>query len=105
MSGFFNKTNYGRVLKMFKMLEGPMAKSAKSNKATPEQWSEMLEPLTLVIDRLRQGAGEEPPSADPEPFSAKPPVEREMTALTHLTTQQLVDRMIACGAILASRRQ
>ena len=40
-----------------------------------------------------------------ERIAATPPVAREMEQLENLTTQQLVDRMIACGAILAERRK
>ena len=37
--------------------------------------------------------------------AATPPVAREMGDLQELSTQQLVDRMIACGALLAERRK
>ncbi len=65
MSGFFNETNYGRINKMFEMLEGPMAKSAASNKATPEQWAEMLDPLAQLVAKLTEGAAA-PVKADTE---------------------------------------
>ena len=36
---------------------------------------------------------------------ATPRVAKEMSAMANLSTQQLIDRMIACGAELAKRRQ
>lgn len=58
MSGFFNDTNHGRIAKMTEMLEGPLTKSARSNKATAEDWLKLLEPVSSFIDQLR-GQGPE----------------------------------------------
>ena len=55
MSGFFNDTNHGRVAKMRDVV-GVMNKSALSNKATPEEWAQMLQPLTQIIEGVTKGA-------------------------------------------------
>lgn len=60
MSGFENQTNFARINKMCEMLEGPMTKSALSNKATAAQWVEMLRPLSVLIAELTgQEAGQQ----------------------------------------------
>ena len=45
-----------------------------------------------------------PDESDSRPTTT-PPVLKELTLLKDLSTQQLVDRMIACGAELAGRRK
>lgn len=51
MSNFFTPTNEGRVQKMVDMVEGPLTKSANSNKATHEDWYTLFAPL---FDALRE---------------------------------------------------
>lgn len=66
MSGFNNPTNETRVLRMAETL-GLIEKSAKSNRATPEEVAELLRPL---LDELRDlGVLDTAPSreAPPEP--------------------------------------
>ena len=112
MSGFENDTNRGRAEKIVGILEH-MEKSARSNRTKPEAVAALLGPVFDQFGSMGIASAvvaaelplAETRSADPEPVPATPPVAREMTALTDLTTQQLVDRMIACGAELAGRRQ
>lgn len=73
MSGFFNDTNKGRVEKMRSTLE-VMDKSARSNKATAEQWAELLQPVVSFIAVVTEGVYD-PTSTTPEaaqPARSKP---------------------------------
>ncbi|MEM6588000.1 MAG: hypothetical protein AAF641_06100 [Pseudomonadota bacterium] len=98
MSGFFNETNYGRIVKMCEMLEGPMAKSATSNKATPEQWTEMLDPLMQQIEALTGGARAQPEQESEEktapirgPATSKYRPGSPQEILEGMTPQQMLD--------------
>lgn len=113
MSGFKNQSNLSRVERITAFLK-LMHTSAVSNGATPEEVSDLLGPVfdqmgrmgiaSAVINAKLPNEETRQPTETP-PVEATPPVAREMSALGDLSTQQLVDRMIACGAELANRRQ
>jgi hypothetical protein len=64
MSGFENPTNYARIQKMYEMLVGPLAKSARANKVTPEQWAGMLRPISgLIAELTAQSDGQQEQAA------------------------------------------
>ena len=52
-----------------------------------------------------QAPASAPAAPEPAVIEATPPVAKEMARLVDLSTMQLVDRMIACGAELARRRK
>lgn len=115
----FRRINEPRAQRAVEQLNH-IAKSAASMKMHEIDVAKLLEPVTAKLAELRdqdavdiiEGTAPRnvPASADwmdgpgtgPAPT---PPVAREMEQLENLTTQQLVDRMIACGAILAERRK
>lgn len=104
---FANDTNLGRVAKMVQTLE-LMEVSGKSNNAKGEDYAAILQPVFDKIGDLLGASVTVTIDTDPTPPAdapMTPPVANEAGNLEHLTTTQLVDRMIACGAILASRRQ
>lgn len=89
-------------------------KSATSMRISDEELETILLPVDnqladILGDKSEEtpGPDEEQPAIgqDPAPLEATQPVAREMARLSDLSTQQLVDRMIACGAELAKRRQ
>ena len=92
----FERINRPRVEKIHKMLD-TIEKSARSLKADPD---ELLETV-----RERLTGGEDVPGGNPpEVPKASPAIQKEGVALANLSTQQLVDRMIACGFELGTRR-
>lgn len=93
----FERINSPRVDKILAML-ATIGKSAKSNKVSEEELESLLSPLTTKLNP-KQETQETKVVTTPTPHIAK-----ELEALGSLSTQQLVDRMIACGAELASRR-
>ncbi len=55
MSTFYTRTNRARVDKMLKLI-GHLEISARSNKATPDDWAQLLKPLADRIAELTAGA-------------------------------------------------
>ena len=57
----------------------------------------------MVDDAKRRPAGQlDGPGTGAEPT---PPIAREITRFDNMSTQQLVDVMITCGHLLATRRK
>lgn len=120
----FKRVNEPRVARALEQI-AHIEKSAASNRVDDNDLRRLLLPLDDKIAELfGEPEGEALPAkvedyvavAGParnellddlpmKEVEATPPVAREMEALDTLTTQQLVDRMIACGAELASRRK
>jgi len=101
----FKRINDPRVEKIVKMID-VIAKSAASMRIHELDVARMFQPVT---DKIRETVDEDAVAmtqpAPSKPVAASPFVAREIEVLEHLTTQQLVDRMIAAGAILADRRK
>lgn len=93
----FERINKPRVDKVLKMLV-TIEKSRKSTKTSLEEWSKLLHPVPTKFKPPETNQ----PKTD---ITATSPVKREMENLEKLSTTQLVDRMIACGAVLAERRK
>ncbi len=114
-----NEPRVRRVLDQLTFIE----KSAASLRAPELDVATLLKPVATKLAQLYEGAVEAAPAPVATPLGAAPidtpsvatplgaapiatpPVAREMEDLQELTTQQLVDRMIACGALLAERRK
>lgn len=113
----FRRINEPRAMRMVEQLN-LIKKSAASMRIADDEVRMMMSPVFKAVDDMRPAiakAFERPAPAQirslapmggnfEEPF-ASAPVAKEMGALADLTTQQLVDRMIACGAELANRRK
>ncbi len=63
----------------------------------------VVKTMQPYLDQIEERLQELRPAA-PKPVATKP-VANEAEQLESLSTTQLVDRMIACGAILAARRK
>lgn len=102
----FQRINEPRTNRMLEQL-GHIQKSAASTKTEQTKVNKLLTPVFEALDRLRATENREPERFEERPPPPQPtrPVAKEMTPLKDVATQQLVDRMIACGAELARRRQ
>lgn len=101
-----NRINEPRVRRILDQLTF-IEKSAASLRAPELDVATLLKPVAAKLAQLQDAdavAFEATGELTPAPV-ATPPVAREMGDLQDLTTQQLVDRMIACGAMLAERRK
>lgn len=126
-----HRINDPRVEKIVKMI-AVIEKSAKSLRVSEPEIRDLIQPVADALAahgmgptgqqafRLKQERTPDggsvlvtPPvartgasqAAPVEEVKASPAVAREMGALADLSTQQLVDRMIAIGAELAARRK
>ncbi len=110
---FDNQTNRGRVAKIVEIL-GLLETSCAANPFQIEEFRDVTGPALAQFERWANMAAH----GSPEPRSPDVPVEQQeptetapvaretaLGNLAELSTQQLVDRMIACGAELAKRRQ
>lgn len=107
----FERINQPRVDRALHQIE-LVRKSAKSTRASEGDLRALVTPIKTQLAPL---LGIEPLVAVDmaqlerkvlgNPQLATPPVAKEMTAMADWSTQQLIDRMIACGAELAKRRQ
>lgn len=113
----FRRINEPRAMRMLEQL-GHINKSAASMKVPGAEVRMMMTPVFAALDKLKDKplVAEEQTIGRPikeqlaelreiERLDRTPPIAREMETLADLSTQQLVDRMIACGAELARRRQ
>lgn len=78
MSGFFNDTNQGRIVRAVEALE-LIEKSALSNKAKPEEIADMLRPVRARITRMQGGAAG-PLDLHPDQADQPPPQGGQGTA-------------------------
>ena len=117
----FRRINEPRAMRVLEQL-GHIEKSAASMRIEAAEVGMMLTPVIATIKRMRRADAEEQkvwgqPGPTPgldatlkaneqvrELTGITQPIARETESLDALSTQQLIDRMIACGAILASRR-
>ena len=104
-----NRINDPRVRRILDQLTF-IEKSAASLRAHELDVVALLKPVATKLAQMQdadavafEATGELAPA--PVEVAATPPVAREMGDLQELSTQQLVDRMIACGALLAERRK
>jgi len=100
----FRRINDPRVnaaIEKLKLIE----KSAQSMRIDAKDIADLLAPLIAEAEGMSGDPVPTPPEVDDmrliEPTR---PVKAEMPSLEGLSTQQLVDRMIAIGAILSNRR-
>jgi len=106
-SSEFLRINEPRVRRALEQISH-IEKSALSMRVSPQDVQELMQP---VFSKTR-GCGSSPSknTAEGDPPAgrfeeATLPVAREMSRLNDMTTQQVVDIMIACGATLAKRRK
>ena len=99
----FIRINKPRADKMAATL-ALIEKSGKSTRALPAQYEEVLGPVLDAIEELTQGRAERPAVQSPITATSQP-VMNEQVKLQGMSTQQLVDIMIAAGAILQHRRK
>lgn len=102
-----NRINEPRVRRILDQLTF-IEKSAASLRTHELDMARLLAPVHARLAELLDDdaiAEVAPAPIAPVEVAATPPVAREMGDLQDLTTQQLVDRMIACGAMLAERRK
>ena len=90
-----NEPRADKIIKIIQMIE----KSAAAYRV-PHAAEKMKRDIVAII--ANSFASQQAPSSRPP---ATPPIVREVEELKDLSTQQLVDRMIACGAELAGRRK
>lgn len=101
----FERINGPRVQRALDQLTF-IEKSALSMKIDPEAFQKLIEPVRHRVRQDKEPVRFADQNPNPQQLpKATPPVAREIEQLSHLSTQQLVDRMIACGAELATRRQ
>lgn len=107
----FRRINEPRALRMLEQL-GHIQKSAASMKVPQTEVNQMLAPVFAALEKLRGrplgASNQQVRDADrpkPQMIEATIPVSNEIAHLEGLSTQQLIDRMIACGAVLATRRK
>lgn len=103
----FRRINEPRVQRALEQMRH-ITKSAASMKIHDLDIQALMKPIRDEYQRINADVEEylqEEATGHLSTMDATPPVAREMEQLTDLTTQQLVDRMIACGAALAARRQ
>jgi hypothetical protein len=106
----FNRINGPRVQRARDQL-GHIQKSAASMRIDDAAVWKLLEPLRDRIAAMEWGDTEIAESEAelrprmPQAEDVAAPVACEIETLASLSTQQLVDRMIACGAELAVRRK
>ena len=93
----FYRVNAPRADKIIKIIE--MIEKSAASYRVPHAAEKMKRAIAAMI--ANSPATQQAPSSRPP---ATPPIAREVTELKDLSTQQLVDRMIACGAELAGRR-
>jgi len=95
----FQRINGPRVEKIHRMLD-TIEKSSRSLRVDP---TDLLQTLRDRLTGDEHDNGGSPPDVPNRPVATQP-VEREALPLKNLSTQQLVDRMIACGFELGKRR-
>lgn len=97
-----NEPRADKIIKIIQMIE----KSAAAYRV-PHAAEKMKRDIVAII--ANSSASQQAPSASQQAPSSRPPatppIVREVKELKDLSTQQLVDRMIACGAELAGRRK
>ena len=102
----FRRINEPRVQRALEQIRH-IEKSAKSMRIHELDVQSLMAPIRDEYQRINEDTEEflqEERRGQPM-LERTPPIAREMEALAELSTQQLVDRMIACGAELARRRQ
>jgi len=102
----FRRINEPRVDKILASL-GHIEKSATSMRIDEHEVKLLLHPVRIRVDYLRGFAAEQLTPAQPEPteIKATAPVSQAGVPYADLPTTQLIDKMIAIGAILAERRK